>query len=249
MTVEEFSTVRGRARLPVKVTLPSPMMLFLLWSDEHSRPAYADPFELFADGVTLMREEAMALADLGCEHIQIDAPDLGQLADPAQREDWESRGISPDRALSEGVDMVNAVADVPGVEFSLHLCKGNFRSRWIAAGGYEALSKQVFSRIGNFDRVMLEYDDERSGTFEALRDLPDDKIAVLGLVSTKLETVEAPDVLDARVRDAARFFPLEQIAVSTQCGFASIAVGNDISETAQERKLRAVADLSARVWS
>jgi 5-methyltetrahydropteroyltriglutamate--homocysteine methyltransferase len=107
----------------------------------------------------------------------------------------------------------------------------------------------VFSRIGNFDRVMLEYDDERSGTFEALRDLPDDKIAVLGLVSTKLETVEAPDVLDARVRDAARFFPLEQIAVSTQCGFASIAVGNDISETAQERKLRAVADLSARVWS
>jgi len=249
MTVEEFSYARGRARLPVKVTLPSPMMLFLLWSEEHSRPAYSDPFELFADGVALMREEAQALADLGCEHIQIDAPDIGQLADPAQREDWQARGISPERALTEGVDMVNAVADIPGVTFSLHLCKGNFRSRWIASGGYEALGKQVFSRIGNYDRVMLEYDDERSGGFEALRDLPDDKIAVLGLVSTKLEALESDEELDARVADAARHFPLEQLAVSTQCGFASIAVGNDISEAAQERKLRAVADLSARVWA
>jgi 5-methyltetrahydropteroyltriglutamate--homocysteine methyltransferase len=249
LTVEEFAYVRGRARVPVKVTLPSPMMLFLLWSSEHSRPAYRDPFELFADGVTLIREEAAALAELGCQHIQIDAPDLGQLADPAQREDWEARGISPERALSEGVDMVNAVADVPGVTFSLHLCKGNFRSRWIASGGYEALSKQVFSRIGNFDRVMLEYDDERSGSFEPLRDLPDDKIVVLGLVSTKHDTVEAPEELDARVAEAARFFPRDQLAVSTQCGFASIAVGNDISEGAQERKLNAVADLAARTWS
>ena len=94
MTVEEFTYARARARLPVKVTLPSPMLLFLMWSDEHSRAAYSDPFELFADAAALMREEAQALADLGCQHIQVDAPDLGQLADPAQREDWESRGIS-----------------------------------------------------------------------------------------------------------------------------------------------------------
>jgi 5-methyltetrahydropteroyltriglutamate--homocysteine methyltransferase len=249
LTIEEYSYVRGRARLPVKVTLPSPMMLFLLWSSEHSRPAYRDPFDLFADGVTLIREEAMALAQLGCQHIQIDAPDLGQLADPVQREDWQARGISPERALSEGVDMVNAVADVPGVTFSLHLCKGNFRSRWIASGGYAALAKEVFSRIGNFDRVMLEYDDERSGSFEALSELPDDKIAVLGLVSTKHNAVESPEELDARVTQAARFFPREQLAVSTQCGFASIAIGNDISEAAQEGKLHAVAELAARTWS
>jgi methionine synthase II (cobalamin-independent) len=249
LTVEEFSYVRGRARRPVKVTLPSPMLLFLLWSSEHSRPAYSDAFDLFADGVTLIREEAMALAELGCTHIQIDAPDLGQLADPAQREDWEGRGISPDRALSEGVDMVNAVADVPGVSFALHLCKGNFRSRWIAAGGYEALSKQVFPRVGNYDRIMLEYDDERSGSFEPLRDLPDDKIAVLGLVSTKHDAVESSDELAARVAEAGKFFPVEQMAVSTQCGFASIAVGNEISEAAQERKLRMVAEVARRVWS
>jgi 5-methyltetrahydropteroyltriglutamate--homocysteine methyltransferase len=248
MTVEEFAYARARARRPVKVTLPSPMMLFLVWSEQHSKPAYSDPFELFADGLALMREEAQALADMGCEHIQIDAPDLGQLADPAQREDWARRGIDPDRALTEGTELANAVADIPGVTFSLHLCKGNYRSRWIAAGGYEELSKQVFSRIGNFDRVMLEYDDERSGSMEPLRDLPDDKVVVLGLVSTKHDRLESPDELDARIAEAAKYYPREQLAVSTQCGFASVAVGNEISEAAQELKLRVVADTAARAW-
>jgi 5-methyltetrahydropteroyltriglutamate--homocysteine methyltransferase len=248
MTVEEYSYVRARARKPVKVTLPSPMMLFLMWSQERSRPAYKDAFDLFADGVTLVREEAAALAELGCTAIQIDAPDLGQLADPAQREDWESRGISPERALSEGVDMVNAVADVPGVSFALHLCKGNFRSRWIASGGYEALSRQVFARIPNYERVMLEYDDQRSGSFEPLRDVPDDKVVVLGLVSTKHDAVEKIDELAGRVAEAGKHFPLDQLAVSTQCGFASIAVGNEITESAQESKLRTVAEVAAHVW-
>lgn len=249
MTVEEYAYVRGQARLPVKVTLPSPLLLFLLWSQQHSRPAYSDAFELFADGVALVREEAAELAAMGCRYIQIDAPDLGQLADPDQRADWESRGISPDRALSEGVDMINSVADVPDVTFALHLCKGNFRSRWIAKGGYEALSKQVFGRLGNYERIMLEYDDERSGSFEPLADLPDDKVAVLGLVSTKHNDVEQVDDLAARVSEAARFFPKDQLAVSTQCGFASIAVGNEISESAQEAKLRLVSEVAETVWS
>ncbi|MQA15727.1 MAG: methionine synthase [Pseudonocardiaceae bacterium] len=249
MTVEEYSYVRGQARVPVKATLPSPLMLFLLWSQQHSRPAYRDAFELFADGVTLIREEAAELAALGCRYIQIDSPDLGQLADPDHHADWEARGIAPERALSEGVDMVNAVADVPRVTFALHLCKGNFRSRWISKGGYETLSKQVFSRIGNYERVMLEYDDERSGTFEPLADLPDDKVAVLGLVSTKHDDVEKVDDLADRMSHAARYFPKDQLAVSTQCGFASIAVGNDISTPAQEAKLRLVSDVAERIWS
>jgi 5-methyltetrahydropteroyltriglutamate--homocysteine methyltransferase len=248
MTAEEFTYARARARLPVKVTLPSPMLLFLMWSDEHSRAAYSDPFELFADAAALMREEAQALADLGCQHIQVDAPDLGQLADPAQREDWESRGISAERALTEGADLCNAIADVPGVTFSLHLCKGNYRSRWIAAGGYEQIARQVFPRLGNYDRIMLEYDDARSGSFEPLADLPDDQVVVLGLISTKHEAPEAPEELDARIAEAARFHPRDPLAVSTQCGFASVAVGNDISEDAQERKLRAVAELAHRTW-
>jgi 5-methyltetrahydropteroyltriglutamate--homocysteine methyltransferase len=248
MTVEEFAYARARARLPLKVTLPSPMLLFLLWSDEHSRAAYRDPFEMFADATTLMHEEAQALADLGCQHIQVDAPDLGQLADPAQREDWESRGISAERALTEGAEMCNAIADVPGVTFSLHLCKGNYRSRWIAAGGYEQIAKQVFPRVGNFDRIMLEFDDERSGSFEPLADVSDDQVVVLGLVSTKHDALEAPEELDARIDAAARFHPRDRLAVSTQCGFASVAVGNEISEDAQERKLRAVAELAQRTW-
>lgn len=248
MTVEEFTYARARARLPLKVTLPSPMLLFLLWSDEHSRAAYSDPFELFADATTLMVEEARALAELGCQHIQVDAPDLGQLADPAQREDWENRGISAERALTEGAELCNAIADVPGVTFSLHLCKGNYRSRWIGTGGYEQIAKQVFPRVGNYDRIMLEYDDARSGSFEPLADLPDEQVVVLGLISTKHDAAESPEELDARIAEAARFHPREQLAVSTQCGFASVAVGNDISEAAQERKLRAVADLAQRTW-
>jgi 5-methyltetrahydropteroyltriglutamate--homocysteine methyltransferase len=249
ITPEEFAYVRGRARLPVKVTLPSPLLLFPYWSDERSRPAYRDAFELFADAAALIRAEANELASMGCRIIQIDAPDLGELADPSMRAWWEAQGMSVDRALSEGTDLVNSVADVPGITFALHLCKGNARSRWIATGGYEALSKQIFGRLGNYRRIMLEYDDERSGSFEPLADLPDDKIVVLGLVSSKREGAEPLDDLAARVAEAARYVPLDRLAVSTQCGFASVSIGgNEISEAGQEAKLRTVADLAARLW-
>jgi 5-methyltetrahydropteroyltriglutamate--homocysteine methyltransferase len=248
MTVEEYSYARGRARRPVKVTLPSPLMLFLVWSPGRSREAYSDPFELFADGLRLMKEEAEELARLGCRYIQIDAPDFGQLVDSGQREEWERAGISVDRVFSEGADMLNELATVPGVTFGLHLCRGNYDSDWISTGTYEAISKQLFQRAANYDVFLLEYDDERSGSFSALSDVPDDKVVVLGLVSTKFGRMESPDELAARIGEASRFFPREQLALSTQCGFASAGPGNAISEDDQENKLRLVGEVADRVW-
>jgi len=248
MTVEEYSYARARARRPVKVTLPSPLMLFLLWSPGRSRDAYRDPFELFADGLRLMREEAEELARLGCRYIQVDAPDFGQLVDQTQRDAWERADISVDRVFSEGADMLNEVAGIPGVTFGLHLCRGNYDSDWISSGTYETISKQLFRRAANYDVFLLEYDDERSGSFSALSDVPDDKVVVLGMVSSKFGAMEPADQLAARIREASGFFPREQLALSTQCGFASAGPGNAISEDAQENKLRLVAEVADRVW-
>src|SRR5262249_61017187 len=129
-----------------KVAPASPLMLFLVWSPQHSRDAYSDPFEMFADGLRLMREEAEELARLGCQYIQVDAPDFGQLVDESQREEWERAGISVDRVVSEGVDMLNELAAIPGVTFALHLCRGNYDSHWIRSAACEAVWKQLFQR-------------------------------------------------------------------------------------------------------
>ncbi len=132
MTTEEFAYARAVARRPIKVTLPSPLMLFLVWSPERTREAYSDPFQLFADGLALMREEAEELARMGCTYIQVDAPDFGQLVDASQQELWAQAGIPLDRVLTEGVDMLNELATVPGVTFGVHLCRGNYDSQWIS---------------------------------------------------------------------------------------------------------------------
>src|SRR5215469_13374300 len=248
ITVEEYSYARARARRPVKVTLPSPLMLFLLWSPQRSRDAYPDPFEMFADGLRLMQEEAAELARLGCRYIQVDAPDFGQLVDQGQRESWERAGLPVDRVFSEGADMLNELATVPGVDFGLHLCRGNYDSDWISSGSYNVIAKQLFQRATNYHVLLLEYDDERSGSFAALSDIPDDKVVVLGLVSSKFDRMEPAGQLADRIREASRFFPLEQLALSTQCGFASAGPGNAISEDTQENKLRLVAEVADHVW-
>jgi 5-methyltetrahydropteroyltriglutamate--homocysteine methyltransferase len=248
MTVEEFSYARGQARRPIKVTLPSPLMLFLAWSPTRSRDAYSDPFELFADGLRLMREEAEELARLGCTYIQVDAPDFGQLVDESQQRLWEEAGISISRVMTDGVDMLNELAAVPGVTFALHLCKGNYDSQWISSGGYESLSEHLFPRVPNYDRFLLEYENERSGGFEPLKQMPDDKVVVLGLISSKFAELETPEQLLARIDEASNFFPRDQMALSTQCGFASAGPGNAINEDAQERKLRLVAEVAQRAW-
>jgi len=249
LATEEFAYARGKAKKMLKLTLPSPMMLALLWSPEHSTVAYSDPFALFADAVDILRQEVHELAALGCRYIQIDAPELATLVDTTQRQaTYVTRGVSPERMLGEGIDMLNALVDAPGVTFGLHLCKGNNAGHWMSEGSYDVISKQVFQRATKYDIILLEYDDHRSGSFEALRDVPQDKIVVLGLVSTKKTSVESPDELAVRIADASRYFPREQLALSTQCGFASVFKGNPVTEAIQEQKLQLVVNVAKQVW-
>ena len=196
-----------------------------------------------------MREEAAELARLGCTYIQVDAPDLGTLVDPENRALRESMGMPTERTLSEGVDLINSVADVPGVTFGLHLCKGNYQGKWISSGGYEDLAESVFRRATNYDVFLLEYEDPRSGSFEPLAKMPDDKVVVLGLISSKQPELEPIDAVVKRIDEAARYVAKDQLAISTQCGFASVVIGaNPVDEQVQEAKLRLVAEVAEKVW-
>jgi 5-methyltetrahydropteroyltriglutamate--homocysteine methyltransferase len=224
-------------------------MMTLRWSPEYSRDAYPDPFDLFADAAEIVRQEAQELAALGCEYIQIDAPELAMLCDRERRQhDFVALGINPDRLLTDGIDLLNSVACVPGVTFGLHLCRGNNRGYYVGEGGYEAVASQVFARASKFALLLLEYDDWRSGSFEPLRQVPPDKGVVLGLISTKRAETESAEAIVARIEDAARYYPREQMALSTQCGFGTVWEGNPIIEETQIAKLRLVVDIAHRVW-
>lgn len=243
LATEEFAYARGRTDRILKVTLPSPLMLSYFWAPDKSTSAYSDPFAMFADAAEIIRSEAQELASLGCRYIQLDAPELITLADPTQAQYFANLGIDPERMLAEGVDLINGCAGLPGVEFAMHLCRGNNQGKWLAEGGYEAVSRKVFPRATNIDAFALEYDSPRAGSFEALRDVPDDRRVILGLISTKHDVLEDTATMVARVEQAARHFPREQLAVSTQCGFASEQSGNPISEATQAAKLALVGEL------
>jgi 5-methyltetrahydropteroyltriglutamate--homocysteine methyltransferase len=205
---EEFCYARGRARSPLKVTIPSPLMLFPFWSPKYSTKAYSDAFEFFADGVDIVRSDAQELAALGCTYIQVDAPELATLVDPAVCQWYTSMGMPPERLLTEGLDMINAaVADIPGVTFGIHLCRGNNAGMWMSSGGYDSIAKALFERTPAYDVYLLEYDDHRSGSFEPLASANDDKVIVLGLVSSKKSDLESREELTARVKAGRPVLP------------------------------------------
>ncbi|HEX3803386.1 MAG TPA: cobalamin-independent methionine synthase II family protein [Solirubrobacteraceae bacterium] len=247
LATEEFSYARGRTDRLIKVTLPSPTMFGYFWSPEKSTAAYREPFELFRDATQIIRQEVRELARLGCRYIQIDAPELVTLVDPTHADYFAHLGIDPERLLDEGVELVNACADHPDIHFVMHLCRGNNHGRWLAEGGYDAISRKVFGRATNFNGFALEYDSPRAGGFEALAEMPDDKRVILGLISTKVGTSPPLEELRGRIDQAARHFPREQLAISTQCGFASEQSGNPITAAEQTQKLRLVAELAHEV--
>ena len=249
MVCEEYAYARARSAKAIKVTLPSPMMLMMFWTPELARDVYADVFELFADGATVIRAEIGELARMGCENVQIDAPELAILIDPAaQKAVFERNGIDPARILGDGIELLNSLADIPGINFGLHLCRGNNDGRWLSKGGYESISRQVFPRLRRFSTLLLEYDDARSGGFEPLADIPRDKLVVLGLISTKHPRIESEDELVRRIEDAGRYFPRDQLAISPQCGFASGIKGNPIDEATEEAKLKLLGSVARQVW-
>ena len=236
MVTEEYSYARARARLPLKVTVPSPLVLYGFWSPKHSTAAYADAFAMFADAAEVGRSEIQELVSLGCQYIQVDAPELATLVDP-RCATGPSRSASAERMLTEGIDLINSmVQGVSGVRLGIHLCRGNNAGMWMASGGYDYIAKALFERATAFDAFFLEYDDDRSGSFEPLAGAPDDKQVVLGLVSTKSPALETPRARRRASTTPARFVARDQLGLSTQCGFASIAAGNPITEADEERR-------------
>jgi 5-methyltetrahydropteroyltriglutamate--homocysteine methyltransferase len=249
ITLEEFAYNRARTSQPIKITFPSPLLFYSAWSPELSTAAYRDAYELFADAAAIIRAECAELAALGCTYIQVDAPDIGTIVDPENRELRENLGMPTERTLSEGLDIFNSVGDIPGVTFGVHVCKGNNMSQWIGAGGYETTAEAMFGRLTNFDVFLLEYDDERSGSFAPLAKAPDDKQIILGLVSSKTTTLEPVSEVAARIHEAARYTGLERLGVSTQCGFSSTLPGANLTtEDVQEQKLALVAEVANTVW-
>ena len=241
MSAEEFTYLRGRAKRPVKVTLLSAQQAAAYYDPDKSRAAYATRDAYLADLVDFTRREIQELRRLGCEYIQIDAPQYAALLDEQIRKGYRQRGSDPDRLIDACVELDNAIIQGhPGVTFGIHICRGNYQSMFYASGGYDRIADRVFSRA-KFDRFLLEYDDARSGTFEPLKYLPDDRVVVLGLVSSKKPELERFADLEARIAEAARIVSIDRLAVSPQCGFASTAEGNRISPEDQRRKLEVVA--------
>jgi 5-methyltetrahydropteroyltriglutamate--homocysteine methyltransferase len=248
MAVEEFTYLRGRTKKPVKVTLLSAQQASAYYDPEKSRAAYATRDAYLADLVDFTRREIDELRRLGCQYIQIDAPQYAALLDETIREGYRQRGSDPDKMLDACIELDNAIIEGhAGVTFAIHICRGNHRSMFYASGGYDRIAEKVFSRA-RFNRFLLEYDDERSGTFEPLRHVPEDRTVVLGLVSSKKPRLESRDELLPRIEEAARIIPLERLALSPQCGFASTHEGNRVTPEEQQKKLELVALVAKEVW-
>ena len=248
MCGEEFAYLRARATLPTKVALISTQQAAAYYDPKQSSAAYPTRDAFLADVVDFTRREVEELVRLGCTYIQIDAPQYAALLDPALREGYRARGSDPDRLIDACIEMDNTVIGgrYPGVLFALHICRGNNQSKFYASGGYAPIAR-VFTR-SRFQRFLLEFDDERSGDFEPLREVPPDREIVLGLVTTKKPRLEAVDELRRRIDAAAKYVPLERLALSPQCGFASTIEGNRLTPADQWKKLARVAETARLVW-
>jgi 5-methyltetrahydropteroyltriglutamate--homocysteine methyltransferase len=244
---EEFAYLRARTDHPAKVTLISAQQAAAYYDAEKSKGAYPNIDAYLADVVDILCNEVDELIRLGCTYIQIDAPQYAALLDPSIREGYRQRGNDPDRLLDRCIELDNAViGNHPGITFGIHLCRGNNQSKFYASGGYDPISS-VFSRT-RFDRFLLEYDDERSGGFEPLKNVAEDRTVVLGLVTSKKPQLESKDELKQRIGEAAQYVPMERLALSTQCGFASTEEGNLLTPEQQAAKLRLVSETAREVW-
>jgi 5-methyltetrahydropteroyltriglutamate--homocysteine methyltransferase len=249
--VQDFAFLKSVVtRGTPKVTIPSPTMLhFRGGRGTISREAYPDLEDFYADVAACYRAELQALGAAGCTYVQLDDTNLAYLCDPKMREGARSRGDDPDELPRRYARLINAaIADRPaGMTVCIHLCRGNFKSAWVAEGGYDPVAEALFNDLA-VDGYFLEYDDARSGGFAPLRHVPEGKVVVLGLVSTKTAGLESLDLLARRIEEASRYVPLEQLCLSPQCGFSSTVDGNAITPETQAAKLRLVVETARRVW-
>ena len=252
LTAHELDFIKSHSPGRFKMTLPSsnqfPAVAFKRGITDK---VYRDHSALLWDIVPIMRDELAALAAAGVPYIQIDAPRYSYYIDPKWRTFIKNEiGMEPSDALDEAIRADNTALEAarrPGVTLAIHLCRGNNRSQWYAEGGYDPIAEKLFSTL-QVDRFLLEYDDERSGTFEPLRFVPEGKTVVLGLVSSKRPQLESPRELTRRIEEATKYVPLDRLALSPQCGFASVMEGNLLTEEDQWAKLRLVVETARTVW-
>jgi methionine synthase II (cobalamin-independent) len=252
LTAHELPFLKAQANGPFKVTLPAPSnFLYASYKPGITDRVYASRADLLDDVVAITRSEVAWLAGEGVPYIQFDAPYYSHYLDAHQRERMLAQGVDPDAELALAVAGDNAaLAGVARTDttIALHVCRGNSRSRWYTEGAYDAIAERLFGAL-DVDRFLLEYDDDRSGGFEPLRLVPAGKTVVLGLVTSKQPALESLAALCRRIDEAARYVPLENLAISPQCGFASIARGNLLGPDDQWRKLQLVVETARTVWA
>lgn len=233
-----------------KLTIPSPSMVHYRGGQASIDPdVYPDTEEFWTDLSAAYAAQVKALGELGCTYLQLDDTSLAYLNDPSQRQMIDDRGDNGEALHVKYIRQINAaLAGRPeDMRITTHMCRGNFRSSWVASGGYDYVADELFNQL-QVDGFFMEFDDERSGTFEPLRYLPKDKFVVLGLVTTKQGTLETKDFLKRRIEEASKYAPLEQLCLSPQCGFSSTFEGNDLSRDEQIAKLELIVEVAQEVW-
>ena len=246
----DFKYLQSVAHATPKLTIPSPSMMHYRGGRAAIDTAvYPDMEEFWRDLAAVYAAEIAELGKLGCRYLQLDDTSLAYLNDPKQRTHVEQIGGDARNQHLVYIRLINAAlaGRPPGMTVCTHLCRGNFRSSWVAAGGYDHVADALFGQL-NVDAFFLEYDDERSGGFEPLRFVPKDKIVVLGLVTSKRGAIENKNMLKRRIDEASKYVPLEQICLSPQCGFSSTVEGNALNVEQQMAKLRLVTDTAREVW-
>ena len=246
--LEEYRFAAGIAKKPVKVSLIGPDRISQRFAHESSKDVYGGMDDFMADVVSIQRTMIKGVTDAGCRYVHIDAPGYTAYVDEPTMAQMTARGEDPKQNFSRSLKAdADLIANFPGVTFGIHLCRGNQRSMWHREGTYDAIAERLFTELPH-QRFLLEYDSERAGSFAPLRFMPKGKVAVLGLVSTKVSEMETVDGMRKRIDEAAKHIPLDQIAISPQCGFASDVIGNLITPEVQRRKLEVVVETARRVW-
>jgi 5-methyltetrahydropteroyltriglutamate--homocysteine methyltransferase len=252
IVADEYEFLAANAHTRTKYTIPAPSWHRIFWHPDHSTGAYPTSDEFIEDVARFLREHIVdRLVELGCDYIQLDAPNYAQWhIDPGNRAAFEEHGHDMAHELVADADFDNLVFDgLSGVTRAMHMCRGNAPGgMWAASGGYEVISKQVFPRLTNLDRLLLEYDSDRAGGFHPLADVLPHHQVVLGLVTTKDGSLEAPEDVVGRVEEATEHVPLERLAISPQCGFASGEIAETMTLAEQEAKLRLIGDVARRLW-
>jgi 5-methyltetrahydropteroyltriglutamate--homocysteine methyltransferase len=248
--LDHFRFLRDHTRTTAKMTIPSPSVLHFRGGRRAvNAEVYPSIDEFYRDLGLAYRGAVQAFAEAGCRYLQLDEVNLAYLCDPEQRQLLRERGDEPERLPAIYAEMINAAisARPSDMTITMHLCRGNFRSSWIAQGGYEPVAELLFNQIGA-DGYFMEFDTERAGGFEPLRFVPKGKTVVLGLVSSKTGALESVEELERRIADAAKYVDLEQLCLSPQCGFASTEEGNTLTETEQWAKLARIVEVARNVW-